>query len=159
MQSTIIKKIVALFLITAVMCSLLVGCTEKEPKPEDTISQLQDAINKFDVDGLLQCIDGEWASQIESLLALTVGEHGISVGSFITMVKTVMPILPFASDGAINPDDLPEVEFTVLKTELSNNTATVALSGILTWGEYTKPFAATVDMKLENNVWVVCGVR
>lgn len=158
MQSTIIKKIVALFLIAAVLCSLLAGCTEKKPKPEDTISQLQDAINKFDVDGLLQCIDSEWASQIEPILSLTIGENGISVGSFITLVKTVMPILPFVSDRAINPDDLPEVVFNVLMTDISDNTATVALSGILTWGEYTKPFAATVDMKLENDVWVVCGV-
>lgn len=158
MQSTIIKKMAALFLIAAVLCSLFAGCAEKKPQPEDTISLLQDAINKFDVDGLLQCIDSEWASQIESLLALTAGEDGISVGAFITLVKTVMPILPFVSDGAINPDDFPEVEFTVLKTDISDDTATVALSGILTWGEYTKPFAATVDMKLENDAWVVCGV-
>ena len=158
MQSTIIKKIAALFLIAAVMCSLFAGCAEKNPQPEDTISLLQVAINKFDVDGFLQCIDSEWATQVESLLALTVGEDGISVGSFITLVKTVMPILPFVTDGAINPDDLPEVEFTVLKTDISDKTAIVALSGILTWGEYTKPFAATVDMKLENDVWVVCGV-
>lgn len=158
MQSTIIKKMAVLFLIAAVLCSILAGCAPKKPQPEDTISLLQDAINKFDVDGLLQCIDGEWATKIESLLALTVGKDRISVGSFITLVKTVMPILPFVSDGAINPNDLPEVEFTVLKTDIFDNTATVALSGILTWGEYTKPFAATVDMKLENNVWVVCGV-
>ena len=158
MQSTIIKKMAALFLIAAVLCSLFAGCAEKKPQPEDTISQLQDAINKFDVNGLLQCIDSEWATQVESLLALTAGKDGISVGSFITLVKTVMSILPYVTDGAINPEDLPEVEFTVLKTDISDKTATVALSGILTWSEYTKPFAATVDMKLENDVWVVCGV-
>lgn len=159
MQSTIIKKLAALLLIAAVLCYLFAGCYEKKPQPEDTISLLQNAINKFDVDGLLQCIDSEWVSQIETYLALRVGENGISVESFIALVKTVMPILPFASDGVVNSDDLPEVEFTVLKTEISGNTATVALSGILTWGEYTKPFAATVDMKLENDIWVVCGVR
>lgn len=158
MQLTIIKKIAALFLIAAVMSSLFAGCAEGKPQPEDTISLLQDAINKFDVDGLLRCIDNEWATQIESLLALTVGDDGLSVGSFITLVKTVMPILPFVTDAAIHPDDLPEVEFTVLKTDISDNTATVVLSGILTWGECTKPFVATVDMKLENDMWVVCGV-
>ena len=158
MQSTIIKKIAVLFLITAVICSFFVGCAEKKPQPEDTISRLQDAINKFDVDGLLQCIDSEWATQVESLLAFTVGKDGISVGSFIALVKTVMPILPYVTDGAIDPDDLPEVEFTILKTDISDKTATVALSGILTWDEYKKPFATTVDMELENDVWVVCGV-
>lgn len=159
MQSTIIKKMAALFLTAAVLCSLFTGCVEKKLQPEDTISQLEDAINKFNVHGLLQCIDSDWAGRIESLLKLTVGENGISVGSFITLIKTVMPILPFVSDGTINTDDLPKVEFAVMKTDVSDNIATVALSGILTWGEYTKPFAATVDMKMENNVWVVCGIR
>lgn len=158
MQATIIKITAALFLIAAVLCSLFGGCAEKKPHPEDTISLLQNAINKCDVDGLLQCIDSEWASQVESLLELTLGEDRMSVGSFITLVKTVMPILPFVSDGAINPDDLPEVEFAVLKADISDNTATVVLSGILTWGEYAKPFGATVDMKLENNAWVMCSV-
>lgn len=37
--------------------------------------------------------------------------------------------------------------------------AVLALSGILVWGEYTKPFAATVDMVLQNEVWVVSGIR
>lgn len=158
MQSTIINKMAALFLIAAVLCSLFPGCAEKKPQPADTISQLQDAINKFDMNGLLRCIDSEWAGRIESLLALTVGDEGISVGSFFTLAKTVIPILPLVSDGTINSDDLPKVEFTVLKTDISGLDATVALSGMLTWGEYSKPFAATVDMRLENDVWVVCGV-
>ena len=52
--------------------------------------------------------------------------------------------------------ELSDVLF--IKTDISDDAATVALSGVLTWGEYTKPFAATLDMKLENDVWVVCGV-
>lgn len=159
MQLSMFREKIALLLVATVLCSLFAGCTEKDPQPEDAIFLLQDAINKFDVDGLLKCIDSERTGQIESLLLLTGGEDGISAGSFVTLVKTVLPILPFVSDGVVNSDDLPEVEFTVLKTEISSNTATVALSGILTWGEYTKPFAATVDMKLENDAWVVCGVR
>lgn len=159
MQSTMTKKAVTFFLAVAMLCFLFVRCTDNKPQPEDTIFLLQDAINDFDVEGILKCIDSEWADQVESLLSLTVGEDGISVGDFITLVKTIIPILPFVSDGTINPDDLPEVEFSVLKTDISDSTTTVALSGILTWGEYTKPFAATVDMKLENDVWVLCGVR
>lgn len=158
MQSTVMRKTAALFLIAAILCSLFSGCAEQKSQPADTISLLQDAINKSDIDGLLQCVDSEWASQIESILSLTVGEDGIPVGAFITLAKTVMPILPFVSDGAINPKNSPKVEFTVLKTDIFDHTATVVLSGILIWGEYTKPFAATVDMKLENDVWVVCGV-
>lgn len=159
MQSTYFKKAAALFLLVAVVCSLFSGCSDKAPKPEDTIQALQKSINSFDVDGILACIDSEWASQVEKVLAFSVGEKGMSVGSYITLLKTIMPVLPFVTDGAIDPDKLPEVEFTVLKTDISDETAVVALSGILVWGEYTKPFAATVDMEIQNEVWVVCGIR
>lgn len=151
MQSTYFKKAAALFLLVAVVCSLFSGCSDKAPKPEDTIQALQKSINSFDVDGILTCIDSEWASQVEKVLSFSVGEKGMSVGSYITL-KTIMPVLPFVTDGAIDPDKLLEVEFTVLKTDISNETAVVAPSGILVWGEHIKPSAATVDMELQNEV-------
>ena len=158
MRSAIIKKTIILLLVASLLCSLLGGCGEKKPQPEDTIFALQEAINNFDVDGLLMCIDSEWAIRVEKLLSLSVGKEGLSVENFITLVKKVMPILPFVSKGAVEADDLPQVEFTILSTDITIDTATVALSGLMTWGEYTKPFAATVEMKIENNMWVVCGI-
>ena len=158
MQSNIIKKTAVIFLIAAMICSLLTGCAEKKPQPEDTISRIQDAINKFDVDGIQRCIDSEWAGRIEVLLAFTPGEEGRSIGTFIKLVRKIMPMIPFLSDGAIDSNDMPQVAFSVLKTEMSGSNATVVLSGTLTFGEHTKTFSATVEMKLENDTWVVCGV-
>lgn len=159
MQSTYLKKVAVLSLLVAVVCSLFFGCSNKASKPEDTIQALQKSINSFDVDGMLVCMDSKWASRVEKVLLFSVGEKGMSVDSYITLLETIMPVLPFVTDGAIDPDKLPEVEFTVLKTDIPNETAVVALSGILVWGEYTKPFAVTVDMELQNEVWVVCGIR
>lgn len=159
MRSTYLKKAAALFFLVAVVCSPLSGCSNKAPKPEDTIQALQKSINSFDMDGILACIDSEWASQVEKVLLFSVGEKGVSVGSYITLLRTIMPVLPYVTDGAIDSDKLPEVEFTVLKTDISDETAVVALAGILVWEEHTKPFAATIDMELQNEVWVVCGIR
>lgn len=69
-----------------------------------------------------------------------------------------MPILPFVSDGAINFEDFPQVKFVVLRTNISGDTANVDLSGLLTCGDYHRPFAAIVEMRLENDVWVVTGI-
>ena len=157
-MQTIIKKTIILLLVAAVLSSFLGGCSKKEAQPEDTIWALQDAINDLDVDNFLACIDSQWASQIEMFLSLSGKDNGYSIETFITLLRTVMPVLPFVSKGTVHPDDFPQVEFTVLNTDISNDTATVALSGILTWGEHIKPFAANVDMKIENNRWVVCGV-
>ena len=159
MKSMYIKRTVALFLIVICICSLFSGCADKSPQPEDTILSLQKAINSFDVDGILACIDDEWAEQVEKVLDFTVGEKGLPIESYISLLKTIMPVLPFVTDGKIDPDKLPEVEFTVLKTDISDETAVAALSGILVWGDYTKPFAATVDMEIQNEIWVICGVR
>lgn len=159
MQATNFKKTLSIILLIAIVFSVLSGCSEKGPKPEDTTQKLQEAINSFDVEGILSCIDSEWASQVEKVLLFSIGEKGMSVGSYITLLKTIMPVLPFMTDGAIDPDNFPQVEFTILKTDISEESAVVALSGILVWKEYTKPFAATIDMELQNETWVICGIR
>lgn len=159
MQFNYFKKIAAIFLLAAVVCSLFAGCSNKLPKPEDTIVMLEKSINSFDIDGIISCIDEDWVAQVNQVLSFPVGEKGISIDSYITLLKTVMPVFPFVTDGAIDPDKLPEVEFTILKTDIVDEFAVVALSGILAWGEYTKPFVATVDMEFQNKKWVVCGIR
>ena len=158
MQTYKNQKIAAIFLLTAVMLAILSGCATKSNRPEDTITHLQDAINTFDTNKLLQYVDNAWDGRIEAILSCAICKEGASVGSILTMVKNIMPILPATSDGAVSLDDLPQVELTVLKTDIAEETAVVDVSGILIWGEYTKPFTATVEMELENDVWVVCGV-
>ena len=158
MQTIVIKKTAVLFLLAALICSVFAGCAGKQPRPEDTISRLQEAINQFDVEGFLQCIESRRAQQLEALLSFAPGETGISAKSFFTMIKTMIPILPFVNKGALTSGDLPKVAFTVQKTEISGSSAAAALSGILTWGEYAKSFSVTVEMKLEDDAWVVCGV-
>ncbi|MBQ1931760.1 MAG: hypothetical protein II347_06390 [Lachnospiraceae bacterium] len=142
MQSTIIKKTIILLLVASLLCSLLGGCGEKKPQPEDTIFALQEAINNLDVDGLLMCIDSEWAIRVEKLLSLSVGKEGLSVENFITLVKKVMPILPFVSKGAVDADDLPQVEFTILSTDITIDTATVSI--MMTTGELVSMNSITI---------------
>lgn len=155
MYFTIMKRIVAVILLIAVCCTVLPSCANKQPDPKDTIVVLQNAVNNYDIAALFSCIDSQWAGQIESLLNMTVGENGPTVNSFITLVKSIIPVLPYVTDGAIDSATLPEVAFTVLEEKINENEATLALSGLLIWGEYSKPFAATVNMKLENEIWVI----
>ena len=158
MYFTIIKRIVAVILLIAVCCTVLPSCANKQPDPKDTIVAFQNAVNNYDIAALLGCIDSQWVGQIETLLNMTIGEKGIMVDSFIRLAKLIMPVLPYVTDGAIDAETLPKVAFTVLEEKINENEATLALSGLLTWGEYSKPFAATVNMKLENEIWVIYGV-
>ena len=159
MRNAAVLKLLAVLLLIALICTVITGYYEPKPKPEDTISNLEKAINHFDVDGFLACIDSKWAEKIETVLAFSGREKGVSAEKFVALVKSAMPILPFITDGKIDAGDMPRVEFTVLDTEIVDDTATVALAGLLTWGSHTKPFAATVDMKLENDAWVIYAIR
>lgn len=158
MKSIYIKNTIIILLLGSFLCTFFVGCAQKAPQPADTIYQLQKSINKFDIDGILQCISQEWENQLEPVLSFTVGKNGISIKDFLTVVKTILPILPFIGDVSITANDFPNVEFTILKTAISGDNATVMLAGILSLSGYEGPFAATIEMKLEDGVWVVCGV-
>lgn len=152
------KRIVAVVLLASVLCFSAPGCAQNNPRPEDTIKRLQNAISSFDLDSFLSCIDSKWSNQIEEICDFTVGEGGPSVGSFIALIKVIVPILPFASGGAVNSEDFPQVDFAILRTDISGDTAIIDLSGLLTCGDYHEPFAATVEMQLENDMWVISGI-
>lgn len=114
--------------------------------------------NNFDMEGMLRCIDSKWADQINTFLSYTVGKNGVAVGTYVQILKTMMPFLPIVSGGNLKADDFPQVELTVLRTNIDGNSAEVMLSGIFSCGEMSEPFSATVKMKLEDEIWVICGI-
>lgn len=159
MKLSKVKQITVVVLFACVLYFSGTGCVQNNPRPEDTIYKLQDAVNSFDLDAFLSCIDSRRSDQIKAILDLTVGEGGSSVGSLIELTKVIVPILSFVSGGKINIEDLPQVDFVILRTDIFGDMAIVDLSGLLTCGEYHKPFAVTVEMQLENDVWVISGIR
>lgn len=159
MKASNITRFASLILLFSIVILILVGCADRGPSPEDTIFALQEAINHFDTEALLACINDDWAESACTVLEFTIGDTNISASSFFAVAKTIMPMLPLLTDGAINKDDIPSVSFTILQSDIEENEATIALSGLLTWGKITEPFAATVTLQLENDEWVIIGVR
>lgn len=153
------KRAVVIVLIVSVLCFSVTKFVQNNPRPENTIIKLQSAINNCDLDAFLNCIDSKWSNQIESICDFTVRERKSSVSSFIALIKTIMPILPFSSVGTIDPEDFPQVDFVILRTDIAGDAAVVDLSGLLTCGDYHKPFATTVEMRLRNNMWIISGIR
>ncbi len=152
------NRFISLILLLGVLCSLLCGCFGG-PKPEQTVAKLEKALNQLDTKAFLDCLSSEWAQQVEFLLTLTVGSSEMDVSSFLNLAKLVMPALPYLSDGAIGKEDIPKLTLKVLDQQVHEDTAVVDVSGKLNWGEISEPFAMTFDMKLENDVWVICGIH
>lgn len=153
-----IKQTSAIFLLVAMVCTLLCGCAPNTPDPRETMMTFQTAFNSFDLEGMLNCIDSQWADQVNALLSYTVGENGIAVGTFTQGLKSMMPFLSIISGGSLRVEDLPKIDLTILKANVDGNTAAVMCSGIFSCGDLSEPFAATVEMKLENGNWVICGI-
>lgn len=152
------RKLVAAAVLTVLLLSLFTGCRQT-PRPEDTVEQLQRAINTLDTDALLQCVDDTSARQIKMLLSFAFGDDGPSVSSLFRILHTFVPVLPLVSDGTVNSDDMPQIELTVVDTEMDGEWAIVDISGTVAWGKYEKPFSATLEMQFISGKWVVCGVR
>lgn len=157
MKSTV-KQMAAIFLLAAMVCALFCGCSPNTPAPEETMWTFQMAFNNFDLEGMLNCIDSQWADQVNALLSYSVGEHGITVGTFTQILKSMMPFLPVISGGSFQSDELPKIELTVLKTDIDGDSAVVICSGIFSCGDFSEPFAAKAEMRLEDGKWVICGI-
>lgn len=153
------SKILVLILVAAMLGSLFSGCAKKEPSPADTIHALEDALNKLDLESFLGCLDSTWAEGIRPILALTVGENGISAERVFSIVNTVLPFLPALSKGAIESKDLPKVKLTVEQIIQEEGAAIVTLSGQLTLADYSKSFSAALRMRLEQDRWVISGIQ
>lgn len=158
-MKTKITKISALILAAALLCTLFSGCTQQASSPADTIQALEKAINKVDTDAFLACLSSTRAQQLRGILALTVGQSGISVEDFFSAMQFVLPILPLASKGAIQSQDLPKISLTADQVEQDEATAAVTLSGDVRWADNHQGFSATVNMELEDGRWVICGIQ
>lgn len=158
MQSKLTRLFV-IILVAVLLCSLFSGCSKKGPSPVDTIEALEKAVNHVDTEALLSCLNSTWAQQLRTILALTVGEGGISVEDFFSTIRSVLPILPLASRGSIRAKDLPRIELTAEEVDQQETEAMVRLSGILNWADNQQSFSATVHMELEEGRWVICGIQ
>lgn len=154
-----LSKILVLILVAAMLGSLFSGCAKKELSPADTIHALEDALNKLDLEAFLGCLDSTWAEGIRPILALTVGENGISIEQMFMIVNTALPFLPAFSKGAIESKDLPKVKLTVEQIIREEGAAVVTLTGRLTLADYSRSFSAALRMRPENDRWVISGIQ
>lgn len=156
MQSKL-TKFFALVLAAALVCSLCSGCSQREPSPNDTILQLESAINQLDTEAILSCISSTRAQLLRSILTMNFGDGNLSAEKCISILRVLLPFLPLASRGAIRSKDLPRVSLTVRQVEQDGKDAVVSLSGILTWADNQQEFSASIPMELEDGKWVIGG--
>lgn len=152
------NSLVYLFVIVSLVCSLICGCMKRHPTPEQTVEELQIALNSYDIEGTLNCISNDHVQLLSTLLSVSVSEDNINSQKCLDFLKVVLPALPMISGGSILEDALPMVELEVLHSEIDGDYAKTNVSGIVTLGEKRYPFETTLDMKLEEERWVICGL-
>lgn len=131
------------------------GCVSlmpvKEPLPEETIEEFQDAMNAMDVNGMLECMDSGTVKSITAgmdiALGITGAVTGFDLGISAEDLIAALPLFQSFAGSYGYGADYPGVDFEVMETYIKGNRATVYFTEINS-GE-----SMNVNMKKEDNKW------
>lgn len=152
------NSLVCLLVIVSLVCFLICGCTQKNSTPEQTVEELQIALNSYDIERSLDCVSDDYAQLVRALWSVMVGEDSIDLQKWLGFLEVVIPAFPTISGGTIQKDDLPMIGLEVLHSEVNGDYAKAVVSGVVTLGGISYPFETTMEMKLEEERWVICGL-
>lgn len=139
------------------MMTNMSGCLSlpkvREPLPEDTLEEFEDAINAMDVDGMLECMDEKSVKSLTAGMDLVMGLAGavsgvdidISAEDLIAMLPLFQGMLgDYAAQEGVQT---PQVDFQVLETYIKGDKATVVFT------EAGSSDTAAINMVKEEGGW------
>lgn len=130
---------------------------EKVTTPEDTIWNIQYAVEHCDAELFLDCFDEEISGKIRPLLSS--GEEGkISLKSVLNLTKKAIPLLELLPDGTIPTDQLPKVSFKIQETKIINDKVCVYISVEIDRSVSKTCLETGVRMRFDGDNWVICGI-
>lgn len=146
------KRAVGVFLIIAMLsccgCSLF-----KEALPEETIEDLEDAVNEMDLQAMLDCIDSgaisAAAKGADLIMNITGKVTGLDLGISMEDLLAMLPIFQVFIDSNEDMNDMPQVDFTVTETYIKGEKATVYFTEVNSGEE------CVLNMKKKKGKWLI----
>ena len=151
-----IKRTVCAFALIGLLANVS-GCLSlpkvKEPLPEDTLEEFEDAFNAMDVNGMLDCMDETSVKSLTAGLDLVMGiastvtdvDINISAEDLIAM----LPLFQGMMDDYASQSGAPQVDFQVLETYIKGDRATVYFM------EAGSGDQAVINMVKEDGKWLL----
>lgn len=148
-----IKKIIALAAAVSLLFALG-GCGEKSPSPEDTINRFCEAVNGLDAEGARSGLCADWNEKIDAALSLFGGGDTQPRG----FLKLALSLL--AADGGLPGGEvLPRLDIKISEVRENGADAEAELRLALEWDETRIEREMRMELRIENGVWVICGVE
>lgn len=121
----------------------------KSGKPEDTIADLEEAINKLDTEAMLECFDEQTQSLYSGSLGLAESISGIDLGSLAELGSGLGGLM--AGTGLT-----PQVSLVVIDVEYSDNeTCMVTVDMTMTYQGESQSQNQQLPMKKDGRKWVI----
>lgn len=125
----------------------------REPLPEDTLEEFEDALNEMDVDGMLKCMDEQSVKAVTAGVDLMMSIAGAAAGIEMDIsaedLIAMLPLFQEMTEDYGGQSGAPQLDFQVMETYIKGNKATVYFT------EVSSGDMATINMVKENDKWLL----
>ena len=153
-----VVKISAVILIIVIGAGLIwrIYSAYAKPQPEKVIKSFETAFNRYDLDGMLKCIQPSYAETLKGAAAAVTGKWNLRLVGKLAQMG--VPLLPFISDSALG-DALPKIKLTVTAVDIEGAYATCDVSGVITVVKHSFDFTQAVRLVLIGGNWYIDKVN
>ncbi|MDR1616764.1 MAG: hypothetical protein LBR98_07115 [Syntrophomonadaceae bacterium] len=127
------------------------------PKPGDTIAAFESAFNRYDLDGMVNCLDPSLADTAKDIVSLVSGDKW-NLSTVSALAKAGIPLLPIISDNLITSEDLPKLLLSVSKMEIRDANAVCEVSGAVSVIRHSFDFSQQVKLIRLDQMWYISKV-
>lgn len=129
------------------------------PGPEQTLTEFQDAFNRYDFERMLNCLGSRKAEYLRDLLNLDSKHFKLDSRTVLKLARLVIQALPQLSGDIFSEDDLPKLELVVQNVRQEDSHSTIQTRGTLFSGRSQCSFDILIVLALEGGHWKISGLE
>lgn len=151
-----IRRSLCVFILIGAMMGMN-GCLSftpvREPLPEETLEEFEDALNAMDVDGMLKCMDEQSVKAITAGIDLMMSIAGAATGIEVDIsaedLISMFPLIQEIMGDYADQDEFTQVDFQVMETYIKGDKATVYFT------EVNSGDIVAINMVKEKRKWLL----
>ena len=143
--------------IIVAMVFLLVG---KKPyrhdKPKETIASLERSFNRYDLDGILDCLDGRYAAVIRGAITLAGKNWKLDSETISEVISLLVPNLPKLTD--ISERAMPKMDIRILEEKTEDDSSEIRANLTLRSNKSYVSNDTVFRLKKHGDDWLISSV-
>lgn len=156
-------KVIAGVAAVLVMAGIILGMLfllGKKPlrhdTPRETIESLERSFNRYDLDGMLDCLDERYAATIRGILTLAGKNWKLDAETISEVITLLVPNLPKLTD--VSEKALPKMEIQILDVENDNDSSVVRTTLTLRSNQSYVSNDVVFHLKKHGDDWLISSI-